>query len=164
MKKFSMHDERFGDTSIVHEAESYDSLADECANLFRDMAVEEYGSPDGAEREQFIARRASELRAEFIDALVEIPPENPKYGHVVVNGNRYNLTSQAELSGLLVPGGWETVSDGETYTAEWRADGLDDHGNLVVVYWQWAEVRGDELEDASGYDFSDDNIDRVEVL
>jgi hypothetical protein len=83
---------------------------------------------------------------------------------VTHNGISYQLTSEASLSNRIFPGCWSSAQEEDDYTAEWCAEAVDANGTHYLVYWQWDETRGNELEDAGDYDWGEDNIDRVELL
>ena len=80
---------------------------------------------------------------------------------VTYKGKIYTLNTQAELSNRVFPGSWFDAQEGDNYIAEWAADGEDENGNLVKVSWWFDEIKGNEPEDASDYDWSDGNIHKV---
>ena len=80
---------------------------------------------------------------------------------ITYNGQKYELLEQASLSNRSFPGDFQSAEEGEQYTAEYWAAAKDSDGNDVTVYWQFDEVKGQEPEDESQYDFSTDNIVKV---
>jgi hypothetical protein len=83
-----------------------------------------------------------------------------KFGFVDFDGKKYALLCQAELTCALFPGCWSEAQAGDEYAAQWAAPAVDINGNEFKVVWEWQETKGEELEDASGYDW-DDNIANV---
>ena len=57
------------------------------------------------------------------------------YGEVTHNGRHVSLTDTATLTNRLFCGWWGDADEGEEYTSEWSASGVDDAGLPVRVYW-----------------------------
>lgn len=77
------------------------------------------------------------------------------FGSATYKGTLYQLTSQAELTNRVFAGWRGDAGEGDEYTAEWSAYGISPDGDRVVIVWQWTEIKGDELDDASCYGFDD---------
>lgn len=83
------------------------------------------------------------------------------FGTVNHNGKVITLTDQAVLSNRVFTSWWGDASEGESYTAEYHANGVDENGNDVMVYWQFDEIKGQEPEDESNYPWDDEHVSKV---
>ncbi|WP_124705059.1 hypothetical protein [Sulfuriferula multivorans] len=82
------------------------------------------------------------------------------------NGINLTLTSDADYSNRLLPGGYvnyHEASAGEAYDFEMQATATDEAGNSYLVYWIYEGVKGDDDRPLDWYDYSSDEIDRIEV-
>lgn len=109
-------------------------------------------------------------KAELEEAHAEIKEMIKKYNHdasengvVEFGGKSYALDGQAELSCRLFDGCWSNVAAGEEYTAEWSCAATGEDGQRYEVVWQWQEIKGEEQEDASNYNW-DDTVYSVERI
>lgn len=69
-----------------------------------------------------------------------------KYGFYYFAGTQYAATAQPELTNRAWDGGWTGAADGDDYTAEWSAPGVDKDGLEVVITWHFEEIKGQENE------------------
>ncbi|MZQ97202.1 MAG: hypothetical protein GT601_05965 [Acidaminobacter sp.] len=85
-----------------------------------------------------------------------------EYGTVTFEGIEYELTDQAEMTSRLLPyrKNYFEVEHGDEYDFEMSAPALKD-GKKYMVYWIFSEIKGQEPEDLSGYDYS--VVNRVEI-
>lgn len=67
------------------------------------------------------------------------------------------LGGDAFIDGVLRPEvrGFDDVEEGEEYHTVWRAYAKDDDGNDYSVFWCHSDVKGDENDDASSYNWDD---------
>lgn len=98
----------------------------------------------------------------IIDSVAEYwlesyPGDKPEYGTVTFDGVEYVLDSIAEYSNRVFPGWWGDADEGESYVAEFSAAAHDSEGNDYAVYWQFAEIKGQEPEDLGLYPWQDVN-------
>ena len=84
-----------------------------------------------------------------------------KFGTVKKDGKEIRLTGDATPSNRVFFGWWGDASEGESYTDEWVADGIDENGNDVQVYWQFDQIKGEEPEDASNLPFDDEHVSEI---
>lgn len=85
-----------------------------------------------------------------------------KFGSVTHKGIEYILDGHAHLSNRVFDGGWQDAREGEAYTAEYKATAINKNTREnAEVYWQFAEVKGNEPEDESNYPFDNRHIYRV---
>lgn len=86
-----------------------------------------------------------------------------KAGLYTVDGKRYALTRDAELTNRLFCDGhvnFNDVADGETYDEEWSAPAVDEAGNAFEVFWIFENTKGEGGVE-SPEDFPWGNVDRV---
>lgn len=88
---------------------------------------------------------------------------SPNFGTVNHNGKIITLTDSATLTNRVFTGWFGDASDGENYTAEYKAGGIDSNGDFVEVYWQFGEVKGQETEDEGSYPWDNEHITQVVV-
>ena len=70
-----------------------------------------------------------------------------EFGAVDYQGKTYALTNQATQTDRVFPGSWGDAGEGEGYTQEWSAAGIDAEENEVVVRWQFEVTKGQEPAD-----------------
>ena len=68
------------------------------------------------------------------------------YGTVNYEGQTITLTQDAYQTSRLFDGCFQNAEMGEAYIDEWRAEGVDNQGNEVVVTWHFEQVKGQEME------------------
>ncbi len=78
-----------------------------------------------------------------------------EFGEVAIGGKKIALTQQAEFTNRVFPGWFGDAAQGENYTAEYAAAGIDAEGNDYLVTWQFGETKGEETDDVSNYDWTD---------
>ena len=76
-----------------------------------------------------------------------------KYGEISFQGKSYALIEQAELTNRLFYGWWGDAKAGEEFLMELSAPAMDVDENEYVVTWQFEVIKGEEPDDASGYDW-----------
>jgi len=74
---------------------------------------------------------------------------------VEYDGKQYAMTRQAELSNRVFPGWFGDADEGGNYTAEYSAPAVGTDGRDYKIIWQFDEVRGEEPDDGSNYDWYD---------
>lgn len=81
------------------------------------------------------------------------------YGEVRFEGKEIILTSIADFTNrMLYSNNMHEVEEGETFEAEMSAEGIDEEGNRVVVYWIFSFIKGAETDlDCLNYS----EVDRV---
>ena len=85
-------------------------------------------------------------------------------GIIEWEGKTLFLTTQADFSNTLLPTqytNYHEAQDGELFDFEMVADGYDETGSLVKVYWIFEDVKGNQKE-LDEFDYN--NIDRVELV
>lgn len=102
-----------------------------------------------------------EAHAEIKETIKKYNHDASESGEVEFEGKSYALDGQAELSCRLFYGCWSNVAAGEEYTAEWSCYATGEDGQRYEVVWRWQEVKGEEQEDASNYNW-DDTVYSVE--
>ena len=104
-----------------------------------------------------------EAHAEIKEAMRDYAHNASENGEVDFEGKSYALEGQAELSCRLFDGCWSNVDYGDEYTAEWSCTAIGEDGQRYEVTWRWQEVKGEEQEDASNYNWDDTiySVDRV---
>ena len=83
-------------------------------------------------------------------------------GTVTFEGRKYALTSQADHTSRLPPGGYTNYNDaraGEAYDFEMSAGAIDKDGNKYTVYWLFEGRKGEDDYELDSYDYS--SADRV---
>lgn len=86
------------------------------------------------------------------------------YNH---NGIKLTITDDADFSNRLLPGGYTNyhdASDGDKYDFEMQACAVDQDGNKYLVFWIYSNTKGETANELDFYDYSQDEIDRVEAL
>jgi hypothetical protein len=79
-------------------------------------------------------------------------------------GKEIELTSEAEYTNRLLNSAYTNyheAEEGEEFSFEMSAQGIDEEGNEVVVYWIFEDVKGDQKE-LDEFDY--DEVDRVETV
>lgn len=94
-----------------------------------------------------------EAHAEIKELIKEYAHNAAENGEVEFEGKTYALEGQAEISCRLFDYCWSNVDDGEDYIAEWSCYAIGEDGERYEVIWRWWEVKGEEQEDASNYDW-----------
>jgi hypothetical protein len=87
------------------------------------------------------------------------------YGTTQVDGNTYQLTTDADYTNRLLPAAYvnyHEANDGESYDFEMSAYAEDAGGNHVIVYWLFEGLKGDDDPELDTYDYS--TADRIEAL
>lgn len=79
-----------------------------------------------------------------------------KYGSYDFEGKTYYATAYMDYSNDVFPGWYGDAEEGEEYTDEFSAPGVDERGNAVIIYMRFNVVRGEEPEDLSNYDWYKD--------
>ena len=102
-----------------------------------------------------------EAYAEIKEAMQDYARYVKEYGEVEFEGKFYALEGQAELTSRLFGGCWSNVDYGDEYTADWSCTAIGEDGQRYEVTWRWQEVKGEEQEDASNYNW-DDTVYSVE--
>ena len=80
-----------------------------------------------------------------------------KYGTVYHNGREYALTSDADYTNRLLPGGYvnlQDAQDGDRYDFEMQASAMDKNGHEFAVVWIFTGTKGDNDPELSDYDYS----------
>lgn len=83
-------------------------------------------------------------------------------GTVTFEGREYALTSQADHTSRLLPGGYTNYNDaseGEAYDFEMSASAIDKSGNQYVIYWLFEGIKGEDDHELDSYDYN--IVDRV---
>lgn len=83
-------------------------------------------------------------------------------GSVTFEGREYALTSQADHTSRLLPGGYTNYNDardGEAYDFEMSAQAIDRNGDEYTVYWLFEGIKGEDDPALDSYDYS--TADRV---
>lgn len=78
-------------------------------------------------------------------------------GTVTFEGREYALTSHADHTSRLLPGGYKNyndASDGEAYDFELSAGAIDKDGNEYTVYWLFEGRKGEDDYELDSYDYS----------
>jgi len=81
-----------------------------------------------------------------------------EFGTVTFDGREYALTSQADYTSRLLPGGytnWYDASKGDAYDFEMSAWAIDKDGNEYTVYWLFEGRKGKDDYELDSYDYSD---------
>ena len=81
-----------------------------------------------------------------------------KCGTVKFSGKTYALTRQADLTNRVFHGWFGDANEDGEYTVEYSAPAVGQDGTEVTVYWQFDEVKGEEME-PSDYDW--DNVSHI---
>lgn len=85
-----------------------------------------------------------------------------EFGTTTFDGKTYTLTSAADYTSRLLPGGYTNYVDaenGEKYEFEMIASAVDEDGVECTVYWIFSDTKGDE-DPLDTYDYS--TADRVQ--
>ena len=85
-----------------------------------------------------------------------------EFGTTTCDGKTYTLTSAADYTSRLLPGGYTNYVDaaeGDEYNFEMSASAADEDGVECTVYWIFADTKGDEAP-LDAYDYS--TADRVQ--
>ena len=80
-----------------------------------------------------------------------------KFGTVSFEGCEYALTSDADHTSRLLPGGYTNFNDaedGESYDFEMSASAIDKDGNEYTVYWLFEGIKGQDDYELDSYDYS----------
>ena len=80
-----------------------------------------------------------------------------KYGTVTFDGREYALTSNADCTSRLLPGGYTNYTDakdGDTYEFEMSSKAIDKDGNEYTAYWIFSGRKGEDDPDLDSYDYS----------
>lgn len=83
------------------------------------------------------------------------------------NGIKLTLTSDADYSNRLLPGcytNYHEAKEGQEYDFEMMATAVDADGNKYEIYWIYSNVKGDDANELDWYDYSQDEIDRIEAI
>lgn len=80
---------------------------------------------------------------------------------ITYKGKKITVEDEAVLSNRVFTGWWGDAEEGDEYTAEYHANGTDEDGNSVMVYWQFGEIKGEEVEDASDYPWDAEHVSKV---
>ena len=78
-------------------------------------------------------------------------------------GKEITLTTDADFTNRVLDGrlNYHEVEEGERFYFEMSADGMDDKGNKIIVYWIFNDIKGDQ-RDLDDFDYGD--IDRIETV
>jgi hypothetical protein len=87
-----------------------------------------------------------------------------EFGAVEWQGKKYILTDQAEHTNRLLPvyNNYNNKDEDGNYWFEMQSPGIDENNSNVMVYWIFWTGDGNEDRDLDSFDYSDENIDRVE--
>lgn len=78
------------------------------------------------------------------------------FGAVEIEGLPVQISSQPSLTNRVFSGWWGDAADGDSYLAEYQADGITQNGEQVKVTWRFDVTKGDEPEDESDYPWEDE--------
>ena len=80
-----------------------------------------------------------------------------EFGTVTFEGREFALTSQADHTSRLLPGGYTNyndASDGDEYDFEMSAGAIDQEGNEYTAYWIFTGRKGEDDPELDSYDYS----------